>query len=338
MSHPFDLDSLPFEPSKNTRIWWTRVRKEPVTTGGINLSGLFRIDKFTMDSIWFFGVLICEIIGLSSIASELDSFKATLTIVLIGIIIDLGLAIAHHWRVGANCVNKNKIIIADFLAEDMLRAENQAITPAAVQQRSMALKDQCTAQITSNIRIARWLIAPLIWVFAIAKIAAFFILSDIEFDSTTVLIILTYLVAGYIHIFHTGYFLAALGCYIFMNSEIKQFTHNTLPQTSRIQPAGEPNHRDLLLTDAQLPIEVTDINTRHVIKLIPSEQYDALKQAGELNNEQIQALQQGKKLYSFRTHGILSDQALQCFANKATNATAIQAILLKGLYIQTKML
>ena len=336
--HPFDLDTLTFEPSLDTRTWWTRVRKQSVTIGGIKVSGLFRIDKFTMDSVWFFGVLVCEVIGLSSIVSELDSWKATIIITLIGIIVDLGLAIFHHWRVGANCIHKNTIIIADFLAEDELIAQNIPVTPNAVKQRSDAIKARSESAIKSNVRIARWLIAPFIWLFAIGKIWAFFTLSDIEFNSATLLIILTYLIAAYIHIFHTGYFLAAIGCYVFMNSDIKQSINNTLPQTQTIQPAGVPNHRDFIITNAQLPVKIDDVNTHHIIELIPTAQYEDLERAGELNTQQIGILQQGHKLYSFRTHGVLSDQALKCFSEKAANAPAIQAILLKGLYIQSKML
>lgn len=182
-------------------------------------------------------------------------------------------------------------------------------------------------------------IAPLIWLFAFLKIAAFLILSDdIDFNTTLLLVILSYLATAYIHLFHSGYFISAVFCYRAMNKEIKLFNADKLPENNRIKPAGQPNHRDFLITDAQLPKEVTDINTHHIIQLIPPEQYDALKESGELNNEQYQMLQQGKKLYSFKTHGILSDQALKCFAEKATNTTAIQAILLKGLYIQSKML
>lgn len=155
--HPFDLDTLPFEPSRNVRTWWTSVRKEPMTIGGINLTGLFRIDKFAMDFGVFILVAIFELTGLSLIAISLDNVWATIIAVLIGITIDAALVYFHHRRVGANCHNKNKIIIADQLAEDLLRASNQEITPIAISNRAMGLRNQCEDEIKSNVMVARWL-------------------------------------------------------------------------------------------------------------------------------------------------------------------------------------
>ncbi|MDP3008081.1 MAG: hypothetical protein Q8N30_03315 [Methylococcales bacterium] len=85
MLEPFDLDALPFQPSREIRTRWKMTRKEPMSISGINLPGLFRIDNFTTDSVWFFTVFVCEIIGLLGIASELDSIIAIAIIVAVGI-------------------------------------------------------------------------------------------------------------------------------------------------------------------------------------------------------------------------------------------------------------
>lgn len=329
-THPFDLDALRFVPKDDTIRYWAKTRKKPIQLYGIDLPGLFRIDEFWIDTLAFAFVILFEFAGIIIMTAKVNNPLPMLIATVCGFLIDGVFAIVHHnYTMGISCINRNKIVIADITAEAELRKENIPITDDAIKVRSDKLKAKYELEINQRKRIAL-LSAFIIAFIALIKIIVFWLLQKFRLDTTTIFVFIVYGLTAYIHIYRTGYCVYGWICRFVMSASIKSFINGELPE---IQPAGQPNHKEVIITPANLP---EAIDKFHRIEAVSPTRYNdpELKKEFNLEDQQVTRLLKGENLYLFRTHSILSDGALQRLTAQANNIPAQQKIILTGLYIQ----
>jgi hypothetical protein len=204
-----------FQPSKEAKLSWRRTRKlkkEIKGSNDINIihTGLYHTINFNVDRLLFRLGLFFESIGILAIIWAAGEFN----LILFGgffaaVFIDVILAIISHYKHGEICELRLKKSIEEYNLEAMrlYRANNQNDNVAEAQ---IDAKREEIIDLDKKIGKRRW--ASFVGSFFIILVAMskiyFFIETSIIFNSISVAIILIYLFVAYVHIFHTGYFLA----------------------------------------------------------------------------------------------------------------------------------
>jgi len=192
-----------FEPSSSTKHLWLSTRKAEIEVGNIIISpGLFNTKGYSLDKSLFSFAMSLEIVGFLIISALADWGVLIAGTVLALVVIDVFLAVGLHWKQNDICLLSNK---------------KATKTPGGIE----AIKLE--AQIK---KLKRWwggkLCVVLLWVFAVIKASAFYVLNPDTYIFG-ILMFLIYSFIAYVHIYHTGYFLAEFRFRRTLNKEVNKF-------------------------------------------------------------------------------------------------------------------
>ena len=192
-----------FEPSSGTKQLWLSTRKAEVNvTNNMTLPGLFNTKGYSSDKSLFFFAMTLEVIGFLIISALADWGVLIAGTVLALVVIDVFLAIGLHWKQSQICLLSNK---------------------KATETRGGMAAIKLEAQIK---KLKRWwggkLCVILLWVFAVIKASGFYVLNPDTYIFG-ILMFLIYSFIAYVHIFHTGYFLAEFRFRRALNKEVNEF-------------------------------------------------------------------------------------------------------------------
>lgn len=190
-----------FEPGSGTKQLWLSTRKAEVKVGDITLPGLFNTVGYPLDKSLFFFAMALEVIGFLIISALADWGALIAGTVLALVVIDVFLAVGLHWKQSEIC-----------------RLSNEA---AATRGGMNAIMLEAKIK-----KLKRWwggkLCVALLWVFAVIKASAFYVLNPDTYIFG-ILMLLIYSFIAYVHIYHTGYFLAEFRFRRALNKEVNEF-------------------------------------------------------------------------------------------------------------------
>jgi len=231
-----------FELSSSTKQLWLSTRKAEVKVGDITLPGLFSTVGYSLDKSLFSFAMALEIIGFLIISALADWGVLIAGTVLALVVIDVFLAIGLHWKQSAICSLSNQKAAAAPGGMNAIRLE---------------------AQIK---KLKRWwggkLCVVLLWVFAVIKASGFYVLNPDTYIFG-ILMFLIYSFIAYVHIYHTGYFLAELRFRRALNKEVNEFLNgNAAYIVPRFREFGLESANDLELGEFKDEIHEDDRGIR----------------------------------------------------------------------------
>ncbi len=277
-----------FEPSRNIKLLWRFTHKTPKRYTGIVLPGLFDTSFFALYTALFFTVIGLEIWGLVNLLNV----GANPVMVVFLFLIDLTLAIVRHLPAGTICELQNHLVWQEDI-EERSRLEGQIA-------RRRFLQEFCSF---------------LILIVAIFKVISFYALQGGTFNGLTAGIMVSYLVAAWIHIRVTGSFIFAILMNLFWAIDYNQY----------LKKAAGQKPEDVLK-------KITRIS--YIESSVPLKEASVDRHILTLNNQSPTGGAPGKNQYVLKTVGILTDRQLHAFVYSQPNTEAKIKLMREGVYHQ----
>ncbi len=282
-TNPFVKDvNNSFEPSSDSKNKWLLTRKKRYGKGSITLPGLFVTDKFSSDRNFFFIAIVAELVGLYFIWQASGYSNTFIYLVVGAFVVDLFAAIGLHWYQGEKSLYENLL----YRFENFEKVEKSTKTDNSIWVEPKTYEGPRKRTI--------WIVTSFIFMvlivgLALGKIVLYYFLPPMSIDGITVGIFLSYLFVAYVHIFHTGYYLAEIW--------VDHFTFSPDWRSyNRLKNEKDNKYltKDYRKHPFKCAIELVNVapNGRHFLEAI-----DPIANQG-LN-------------YQFRTWGILTDEDLQ---------------------------
>ena len=238
MAKNTNANVLDFEPSQNTKNLWLSTRKVgKQVTADLTLPGLFETVKYSQDRNLFWIAMAVEIIGFLILAA-LANWGPIIAVTMGSlVVIDVLLAMGVHYKQGEICLHSNKVLTT---------SSNKPVQAGHI-ARVRKLKHWWLGIVCM----------VLLWIFAIVKASVFYILNpDIFF---CILILMIYAFVAYVHIYHTGYFLAGYRFRIAFNKEKDRFLEwqisGIITQNPKVVQTIVPNYREYQLQPDNLQLK-----------------------------------------------------------------------------------
>lgn len=277
-----------FEPSQQTKSRWRFTRKATADFAGVKLPGLFQTTGFTLDIALFSSVLALEVWGLACLLVASGSNPLFFAFLFL---IDISLAIFRHMPEGTINECENRLVIAK--------------------------NEEGKARLRNKIGAARrstGLFSFLILCVAVFKIIDFYGLQNGQFTGLTAGIIVSYLLAAYLHINSTGYFLSGLLFGLLIGRDRKMYLNS--PDSDK-HPMHINQHREFVIE--------TGSSTTDTVALDP------------VRVERHEITKEGN-YYMLRTWGVLEDRHLHVLVEAQRQDTAKRIIATNGVKTQLQIM
>ncbi len=270
-----------FEPTAETKEKILYTHKSNRQFAGISIPGIFQTTNHTLHLIAFFLILVIE-----AIATWYCWDKGVdPTAIIVAIMVDILLALLSHRP-----------------HKEILKLKNQLIFT----EGTLAINIQ---NAISKLKLKQNLFFILIFILAGFKIYWFCSVYGFVFDTTTLLIIVSYTLAAVMHIAFTGFALFGLFVSIFLNNDYRDF----------IKSNGTKNFYNL-----QTPL-------RHIFET-------KLELVECVVNDKHKLVKNKENSYQFETFGLLTDKDLVEFIMKQNDANQKREIIVEGIKHQLTIL
>lgn len=320
IQHPAD-----FQPTEDSRKKWLFTRKHEQKIGVLNFPGYYKTDGYSNDSFWFSLALSVEILAV--FFTIMGGFKkglifgiASVIIVIIFVIFDLLGAKLVHKCVGQIQTIKNKILIES----DINKINGHLLEKSRLERNG-----------------SKYLGIFLIIISSLLKVVAVFSFNNVQ-TAYAWIIILSYLLVLYIHIVHTGYWMAEYNLKNSFEDEYKSFAKSTI--SGIIKEENLAKNRQMPFTsNIPLNIEESIVSGPHSITKIQTEvvsQGSSIFIYSPENNGEVKIesykLQKGPFYnYMLNTRGVMSDEDIMRFTHgQNTGQASIIALACLDFQIQ----
>jgi hypothetical protein len=227
-----------FEPDSDALKQWLSTRKKKLQVANMSIPGLFTDTRFDVDQSWFLLAMFGELIGI--VLTIYGGYASGGMFLLISIVIVFGLlfidifcAIKLHRNVGRHCWIDSYIY---------LNGEEEP------EERNRLLFEK------EKNKPLNFILIGLIFLVILIKIAAVVLLGVFNNILIYIPILALYLVVGYVHIYHTGYWLAHRKTSKMFR---KQFENNGNNAIQKSQPFSTKNKlRNIPIINGEHRIEV----------------------------------------------------------------------------------
>ncbi len=278
-----------FEPNDDARKAWLATRKKPII---YSLPGFYNTIDYEKDTAW---VILAVCIEGAAVALTLYGGITKHGVYLVSSIIAVALFVFFDWvganwfhkNVGAKCLIRNKIVLQkDRGVQEGLREE---------------LKKGVIFQVAG---------VTLIVLSALFKITAILLLGTFNMIFYLIMSLL-YLIVIYIHIAHTGYFLAEFNTAKKFRKQHSQWSEDkvkadekTIPEENIRHSVRVPSPKSVFDSEIKLKIDNNKMKVgEHSISFI---------EEIEVNNQKIYT-------YEIETNGILKDEDIVLFTGGQTD-------------------
>lgn len=307
IQHPAD-----FQPTEDSRKKWLFTRKNEQKIGVLNFPGYYKTDGYSTDSFWFSLAIAVEIIAV--IITIIGGFSKGLGLG-IGSVIIVALFVFFD-VLGAKLVHK-------FIGE-IQKTKNLILIESDIN----VIKGHLLNISTLNSKFSKFLGYFLIILSSLLKVFAIFILNRFPLPFISIMVI-SYLLVIYIHIIHSGYWLAEYNLRKSFKNEYNSFARSKVSgpvntqNNSELRPMPFTTNIPLNINGSILsgPHKIDDLNTSFVSRgskvliyspenngSVRAESYD--NQVGPFYNYMINAM------------GVLTDNDIMGFTHSQNTGQA----------------
>lgn len=245
------LDRMAFQPSAETLKKWLSTRKPSFPISSISFPGFFSDEGNSSDQNWFIFALIGEVLGLGAsiyaglIAEDIGTLIFAVVVVIVFIILDIFFAIKLHRNEG----NKT-LILSRMLAFD----EDNVKERQEIKNMEYEIKKGKSVDFFYKFGII---------IIALTKSIGLFLLEALGPDAPIILYLLIaiiYFIVAYVHIYHTGFFLAYTSTQKAIDKEHQGFAKGDFIAKERVQGFSTPSELRLPMVQGTHSIIKDDEN------------------------------------------------------------------------------
>jgi len=261
-----------FEPDSDALKQWLSTRKKKLQVANMSIPGLFTDTQFDVDQSWFFLAMFGELIGIiltiyGGFASG-GLFLLISTVIVFGLLfIDIFCAIKLHRNAGRHCW------IDSFI---YLNGEEEP------EERNRLLLEK------KKRKPINFILIGLVFLVILIKIAAVVLLGVFNNILIYIPILALYLVVGYVHIYHTGYWLAHRKTSKMFRKQFEDNGNNAIPRSQPFITKNKLRNIPIINGENKIEIDSTENETSNDF-------YYILKTKGVLTDKDIQMLITGQE-------------------------------------------
>lgn len=185
-------DKTAFQPSGAALKKWLATRKSTIHINGVPLQGFFNDTGNSTDTSWFYVAMAAELLGLTTLITGgaingIAFLVGAVAVVVVSVFCDMLLAIGLHRHVGERCLIQSRLLLLND-------NDKQKIHDLTLQLQKGKFMD--------------FILKTAIVLISMAKVGAIVVLGVFEMPGFYVLFVVIYAAVAYVHLYHTGYYLA----------------------------------------------------------------------------------------------------------------------------------